>query len=87
MFEGFFSSSDKHLGRIGSPLVAGGVGAGAGAGVAHLMGKSMPVGALIGAGSGVAGSELGRALFCNKVELNKLKAEDLEKMARELRKA
>jgi hypothetical protein len=87
MFEGLFAGSDKHFGRVGSPLVAGGLGAGAGAGAAHLMGKSIPMGAAIGAGAGVAGSELGRALFTDKVELNKLKAEDLEKMARELRKA
>jgi 4-diphosphocytidyl-2C-methyl-D-erythritol kinase len=87
MFEGLFATGDKHFGRVGSPLVAGGLGAGAGAGVAHLIGKSIPMGAAIGAGSGVAGAELGRALFTDKVELNKLKAEDLEKMARELRKA
>jgi hypothetical protein len=85
MFEGLFAASDKHLGRIGSPIVAGGVGGGAGAGIAHLMGKSMPIGAAIGAVAGVAGSEAGRALFCDKKALAELQLKELQVEERELR--
>ena len=82
MFESAFIATDKHLGR--APVLGGLVGAGAGAGVAHFMGKSTPVGAAIGAVAGVAGTEAGRALFTDKKVLAELKLQELRGQEKEL---
>lgn len=82
MFESAFVATDKFLGR--APILGGLAGAGAGAGVAHLMGKSTPIGAAIGAVAGVAGTEAGRALFTDKKVLLELQVKDLKDQEKEL---
>ena len=78
MFETMFAGAEKHLGRIGMPLVSAAVGAGAGAAAAHFMEKSLPVGAAIGAVAGGVGAEAGRALFTDKKLLVELQTKNLE---------
>ncbi len=82
MFESAFIASDKHLGR--APILGGVLGAGAGAGIAHVMQKSTPIGAAIGAVAGVAGTEAGRALFTDKKVLAELRLEEIKAQEKEL---
>lgn len=78
MFESLFVGAEKHLGRIGTPIVSASIGAGIGAGAAHFMEKSLPIGAAVGAVAGGVGSEAGRALFCDKKLLVELQTKNLE---------
>ena len=82
MFESAFVATDKFLGR--APVLGGLAGAGAGAGVAHFMGKSTPIGAAIGAVAGVAGTEAGRLMFCDKKVLAELTLGELKNRETEL---
>lgn len=84
MFETMFAGAEKHLGRIGMPLVSAAVGASAGAGVAFAMEKSLPIGAAVGAVAGGVGAEAGRALFTDKKKLVELQLRELDERGSEL---
>jgi len=57
-----YASLDHRLGRVGTAAAATGIGAGVGAGTAHVLNKSIPVGAGVGAVSGLLAEEAGRLL-------------------------
>ena len=74
VFSKTYATMDHKLGRVGTAAAATATGAAVGAAGAHLTSRSIPMGAAIGAGIGLAAEEAGRFMI-DQDEYKSLRAE------------